>query len=113
MQFTGTPYRLPPATEITVFRLVEESLHNVLSHAHANKASVTLDFAPALLCVTVQDDGQGFDYEQRRKDGSGKGLGLLGMRERVKSLNGNMDVWSAPGQGTRLSFRLPLSKVRS
>jgi len=112
MQFTGTPYRLPPTTEITVFRLVEESLQNVLSHAHANKASVTLDFAPALLCVTVQDDGQGFDYEQRRKDGSGKGLGLLGMRERIKSLNGSMEVRSAPGQGTRLGFRLPLSKVR-
>jgi signal transduction histidine kinase len=113
MQFTGTPYRLPPATEITVFRLVEESLHNVMSHAQANKASVTLDFAPALLRVTVQDDGQGFDYEQSRKNGSGKGLGLLGMRERVQSLNGRMDVCSTPGRGTRLVFSLPVAQAES
>jgi signal transduction histidine kinase len=97
MQCTGAPYRLPPATEITVFRLVEESLHNVMSHARASRASVTLEFAPALLCVTVQDNGEGFNYEEGRKNGSGKGLGLLGMRERVTSLNGKMEVWSAPG----------------
>jgi signal transduction histidine kinase len=113
MHCTGTPYRLPPATEITVFRLVEESLHNVMSHARASTASVTLDFAPALLCVTVQDNGEGFNYEEGRKNGSGKGLGLLGMRERVTSLKGKMEVWSAPGQGTRLVFRLPLTKARS
>lgn len=108
IQLGGTPYRLPPATEIAVFRLVEESLHNVLSHAKANRAVVSVDFSPMLLCVTVHDDGQGFDYDARRKNGSRKGLGLLGMRERVKSLNGGMEVWSAPGQGTRLTFRLPL-----
>lgn len=109
----GTPYRLPPTTEITVFRLVEESLHNVLSHARASNTSVTLDFDPTGLSVTIQDDGQGFDIEQNRKNGSGKGLGLLGMRERVKSLNGEMQVWSSPGQGTRLVFRLPLAETRN
>ncbi|MBI4790529.1 MAG: GAF domain-containing sensor histidine kinase [Chloroflexi bacterium] len=108
VQSTGALYRLPPAIEITVFRLVEESLHNVLSHAQASEASVTLDFAPGSLCVSVQDDGRGFDYEQGRKNGQGTGLGLLGMRERVKSLNGDMKVWSSPGQGTRLTFRLPV-----
>lgn len=107
VQFKGAPYHLPPATEIAVFRIVEESLHNVMSHAHANKASVTLDFSPTQLGITVEDDGQGFDFEQPKKNGSGKGLGLLGMRERVESLNGNMQVWSAPHQGTRLTFHLP------
>ncbi len=113
MQCTGVPYRLPPAIEITAFRLVEESLHNVLSHARAGSVSVSLDFASAWLDVTVQDDGQGFDYAQDRKNGSGKGLGLLGMRERIKSLNGKMQVWSSLGQGTRLVFQLPLSDTRS
>ena len=113
MQSTGTAYRLPPPTEIAVFRIVEESLHNVMAHAQANKASVTLDFAPAQFCVTVQDDGQGFDYPSSRRNGNGKGLGLLGMRERVKSLNGKMEVCSAPGQGTRLVFRLPVVETES
>ncbi|HEX9077577.1 MAG TPA: GAF domain-containing sensor histidine kinase [Anaerolineae bacterium] len=108
MQLTGTPHRLPLATEIAVFRIVEESLHNVMSHAQANRASVTLDFSPALLCVTVQDDGQGFDVKHPSQNGNGKGLGLLGMRERVKGLNGKMHVWSTPGQGTCLTFRLPV-----
>ena len=110
---TGTSYRLPSATEIAVFRIVEESLHNILSHARANKASVTLDFSPAALCVTVQDDGQGFNGEQPKRNGSGKGLGLLSMRERVKGLNGNMEINTAPGQGTRLVFRLPAGKAES
>ena len=113
MQCTGAPYRLPPASEITVFRLVEECLHNVMSHARASTASVTLDFAPAMLCVTVQDNGEGFNYAEGRKNGSGKGLGLLGMRERVTSLRGKMEVSSAPGQGTRLVFRLPVAEAES
>ncbi|MBI5031668.1 MAG: GAF domain-containing sensor histidine kinase [Chloroflexi bacterium] len=110
MQFTGTPFRLPPATEIAVFRIVEESLHNVMSHAQARKAVVTLDFSPTLLNVTVEDDGQGFDIEQRRNNGNGTGLGLLSMRERVKVLNGKMHVSSKIGQGTRLVFSLPITR---
>ena len=109
MQFTGAPYRLPPATEIAVFRIVEEGLHNVMSHAQAGQASVTLDFSPAQLHITVQDDGRGFDGEQPRKNGDGKGLGLLGMRERVKGLHGKMQVWSAPGRGNRITFQLPVA----
>lgn len=113
IQSTGSTYHLPPATEIAVFRLVEESLHNVLSHSRASQAAVALDFAPACLSVTVQDDGQGFDYAQGKKNGNGKGLGLLGMRERVKTLNGDMKVSSSLGHGTRLVFRLPLANPRS
>jgi signal transduction histidine kinase len=110
MRLTGTPHRLSPAAEITVFRLVEESLHNVMSHARANQALVILDFSPALLCVTVQDDGQGFDCEQPKENGAGKGLGLLGMRERVKGLKGKMEIRSSSGHGTQLVFRLPVAE---
>jgi two-component system sensor histidine kinase DegS len=109
MQFTGASYRLPPPTEIAVFRIVEESLHNVMSHAQASKVYVMLDFTPDRLCITVQDNGQGFGSEQPRANGNGKGLGLLGMRERVKGLNGEMQIASVPGQGTRLSFQLPVA----
>ncbi len=110
MQFTGTPQRLPSATEIAIFRLVEESLHNVMLHSQASKCAVTLDFTSTQLWVTVQDNGQGFDSAQPKKNGDGKGLGLLGMQERIKGLKGKMQVRSAPGQGTRLVFCLPLAE---
>ncbi len=109
MQSTGTPRRLMPATEIAVFRIVEESLHNIMSHSNARQCAVSLDFSPAQLCVTVQDDGQGLPPELTKQNGSGQGLGLLSMRERVKGLNGDMQVQSAPGHGTRLTFRIPLT----
>ncbi len=109
IQCTGTPRRLMPATEIAIFRIVEESLHNVMSHSNASQCSVTLDFSTTQLCVTVQDDGQGLPSGRSKQNGNGQGLGLLGMRERIKGLNGKMQVSSAPGQGTRLTFWVPLT----
>ncbi len=113
LQCSGTAIRLPPSTEIAVFRVVEESLHNVMAHAQAKNALVALDFSPSQLCVSVQDDGQGFDYGCSRMKGDGTGLGLLGMRERIKSLNGTMQVRTAVGRGTHLVFSLPIAKAET
>ncbi len=107
-QITGSPSRLPQRTEIAVFRIVEEALQNVATHAGARSTSVRLDFQPTALQVTVRDDGQGFDYEHWTQKRNGNHLGLLGMQERVVSLGGKMEVWSEPEHGTRVEFRLPL-----
>jgi len=107
VQVMGMPLRLSPPTEVAVFRIVEEALHNVAAHAGARTASIILDFQPTVLGVTVEDDGQGFDYQQWAESRDGKHLGLLGMQERVKSLGGELVVWSKPGQGTRVMFWLP------
>ncbi|MBI5029384.1 MAG: GAF domain-containing sensor histidine kinase [Chloroflexi bacterium] len=107
----GVPYRLPPQTELTVFRMIEEALHNVASHADAKTALVVLDFAPELFCVTVQDDGVGFDYKRWIEERRHNHLGLLAMRERIESLGGTIQVYSKLEHGTRISFRLPISQI--
>lgn len=107
VQVIGTPFRLQPATERAVFRLVEEALHNVATHAGAETACVTLDFQAAILLVVVQDNGRGFACEQWMKKPRGGHLGLLGMQERVASLGGGMEVSSTPGHGTCVTFRMP------
>ncbi|MFW6116488.1 MAG: GAF domain-containing protein [bacterium] len=108
LQVHGNPSRLPSPTEVAIFRVVEEALHNVASHARASRACVTLDFQSAALGVTVQDDGKGFDFEQWKESRHEKHLGLLGMRERVEGVGGNMTVRSTPGSGTRVMFRVPI-----
>jgi signal transduction histidine kinase/putative methionine-R-sulfoxide reductase with GAF domain len=108
VQVIGAPFRLQPAIERAVFRLVEEALHNVAAHAGAEAASVILDFQASMLRVVVQDNGRGFDCEEWIKNPPGGHLGLLGMQERVASLGGEMQGTSEPGHGTCLTFRLPI-----
>ncbi len=108
VQVKGNPYQLPSPLKIAVFRVVEEALYNIACHAKAETASVALDFRPAMLCVIVQDDGRGFRYERWAGTCDGKHWGLPGMKERIESHGGKMEVWSKPGHGTRVSFWLPI-----
>ena len=110
VQVAGTPFRLQPATERDVFRLVEEALNNVATHARAETVCVILDFQAATLRVVVQDDGRGFDWGQWLKEPRVGHLGLLGMQERVASLGGEMEMSSRPRHGTRVTFRLPIQR---
>lgn len=90
---------------MTIYRLVQEALSNVVKHACASHASVALEASPdfRLLSVQVADDGQGFDTA-RRPEG---GIGLIGMRERVSAAGGSIAISSSPGQGTVVSIELP------
>ncbi len=104
----GAPYRLPSATEIAVFRMVEQALQNIAAHAQANSAMITMDYGVDTLCVSVEDNGQGFDYAGWVQGHGGTHLGLLGMRERIQTMGGRLQVWSEPGKGTRVTFQLPI-----
>ncbi len=108
LQACGAPYRLPSATEIAVFRMVEQALQNVAAHAKAESATIQMDYGIDTLSVTVQDNGQGFDYDGWMKGHEGTHLGLLGMRERIQNMGGTLQVWSEPGEGTRVTFQLPI-----
>jgi signal transduction histidine kinase len=110
VQVAGVPCQLPPSTEVAIFRMVEEALHNVAAHAEAGTACVIVDFRPAMLYITVQDDGRGFNYQLWADSRDGKHLGLVGTQERVESLGGKMEVRSKPGHGTRVMFRLPVQR---
>jgi two-component system sensor histidine kinase NreB len=85
-----------------LYRIVQESLSNVLRHAHAKRLSITLERDVGMVHLDVHDGGVGFDTV-----GSTSGLGLTSIRERAQMLGGTLDVRSTPGKGTRLHVHLP------
>ncbi len=89
--------------ERAVFRLVQEALNNVLKHASAQSANVSARLIDHQVQILVRDDGCGFD-----PDSEAGGRGLLGMRERVELLGGEIEVSSGPEGGTRISARVPV-----
>ncbi len=105
----GFDRRLPPTVETASFRIIQEAVTNVVRHARARHVRVCLDFSGMLLVMFVEDDGVGFE-PQEVLDGewAGRGLGLLGIRERVAFLGGTVNITSQPGQGARLYVELPV-----
>jgi PAS domain S-box-containing protein len=101
--------RLDPALETACFRVVQEALTNVLRHAEARHVKVILRRQGEELCVSVRDDGVGFDVAAARaRAAQGASLGLLGMQERVQLLGGTMDIHSVPGRGTEIRIQFPV-----
>jgi len=105
----GTPSGLTPEGELTVYRLVQESLTNIAKYAAAQQVRVTVRQHEGVIQVRVEDDGHGFD-PQRVPVGH---HGLLGMRYRVESAGGTMRVLSTPGQGTCIEATLQPTGGRS
>jgi len=97
----GQPFRLSNVTELAIYRIVQEALHNVESHAHARTVNITLGFQAAELRVVVEDDGQGFNPGEVLAAPSDH-YGLPSMLERAQSIGTRLEVDSAPGQGTRI-----------
>lgn len=97
--------RLPPEVETALYRIVQESLTNVVKHARAGHVSIVLTQKDGSVSVVVEDDGVGFE-PSRARDG---GLGLVGMRERVGLIGGRVAVESRPGAGTTFVAEVPLS----
>jgi len=93
---------LPPEYATTIYRLVQEALNNAVRHSGAKTARVDVEGANGRIRVRISDDGRGFDPKRTR------GLGILGMEERVKRLGGEFTVDSAPGRGTAITADLPL-----
>ncbi len=94
---------LPKEKEVALFRVVQEALTNILRHAQAKRVSVHLWPEGNCLLGRVVDDGQGFEPENPPPS-----VGILGMQERVQSLGGSLVLFSQPGRGTRVEFRVPL-----
>jgi len=100
--------RFEGMAEITLFRVFQETLSNVLKHAGATQLQVRLEYADERLVMTARDDGKGFDAEAARREAlSGKSLGLLGMQERVRLAGGEIELSSTPGQGAEIRVSLP------
>ncbi len=94
---------LPDAQRTCVFRVVQEALTNATRHSGARNVDIQLKATGSWVIGTIIDDGHGFSEVTTK----GKGLGLLGMEERVRELGGTVRITTAPGRGTSVEFRLP------
>jgi signal transduction histidine kinase len=98
---------LPDEHKTCIYRLVQEAVHNSARHAHARKVEVEVRREPERVRFSVRDDGSGFDTRYVR------GLGLLGMEERVRRLGGRLEIHSEPGRGTAVAAELPVAVLES
>jgi PAS domain S-box-containing protein len=105
---SGDRRRLAPDVELAAYRVLQESLTNIVRHAQASQAVVTSSLSETSLEIAVEDDGKGFNpddlFDNETPD---VGLGLLGMQERVDAVGGKLDIQSKPGRGTRIHAQFP------
>jgi signal transduction histidine kinase len=107
----GDKRRLPAAAELTLFRILQESLTNIQRHARSPSADVRLDFGAEHVSMRVQDQGVGIPAEALERfqvDGTQVGVGLAGMRQRIQEQNGTFSL-SSDSQGTTISVQLPVT----
>jgi signal transduction histidine kinase len=102
VQSADVSEKIPDEYRICIYRLVQEALNNAARHSSAKNARVTVDQTADKILVSVFDDGRGFDPQRVR------GLGILGMEERVRRLGGILNIDSKPGRGTTLKAEFPL-----
>jgi len=114
---TGTPVHfvsnlsninLPQEISACIFRVYQEALTNIMRYAGAGKVVSSLSVINEKIVLTIEDDGKGFNIDLMQNK---KSFGLLGMKERVHSLNGKIDFVSSPGKGTKILIGLPYKKT--
>src|SRR5579885_3555341 len=98
-----TAAELPDTLRTCIYRVVQEALHNCARHSQAKSVRVVVEQERSRIVLTVEDDGHGFDARRVR------GLGLVGMEERVSHLGGAFEIESSPGMGTRVAVELPIA----
>jgi chemotaxis family two-component system sensor kinase Cph1 len=101
--------RLPLAIETTLYRVLQETLTNVVRHAEATEVAVILTAAEQLVTMVVEDDGRGFDWNDAvTRTPLTRRLGLLGIRERLATVGGTLEIESSRGNGTSIFVRIPI-----
>jgi len=94
---------LPEQVALNLYRIVQESLTNVIRHAAATEGTISFHFYPDRLIVIMHDNGCGFDAHAHHS-----GLGLVGMSQRAQAIDGSLRIDSAPGSGTTITVSVPL-----
>jgi signal transduction histidine kinase len=108
LRVQGDINAIPEQFRTCVYRIVQEALTNCARHANASQVEVTVIRDPDRLRLSIADDGIGFDVSRPRD-----GLGLVGIQERIRELNGFVSMQSTHGGGTRLAMSLPLTGATS
>jgi len=99
--------RLPGPIEIALYRIVQEALTNAAKHSKASRVWIRIGRKNRRICCSIEDDGVGFDVRAVQSNGKRRGLGLIGIQERLDGVGGTLSIDSARGQGTRLFVQLP------
>ncbi|MDY7019475.1 MAG: GAF domain-containing sensor histidine kinase [Chloroflexota bacterium] len=111
-ELKGMDRRLSPETELSLFRIVQEAMSNVVKHSEAKSATICLECDANKCVLRVEDDGKGFNVSEITSiDQKGRGAGLFGMKERVTAAGGKCTIESKLGQGTKVIAKVPI--VRS
>lgn len=101
--------RLDSLIEINIYRLTQEAINNAIKYAESSHIIVQLSHSKTLLSIIVDDNGKGFDINSvDKKRNSESGMGLLFMKERIQYINGRVFFKSIPGEGTRITFNIPI-----
>ena len=101
--------RFDPHLEATLFRIIQEAIVNIARHSEAENVVVIMKIGENAINLDIEDDGKGFDIRSAlRRTEDGRGLGLMGMKERVYLRDGKVLICSEPGSGTRISLWIPL-----
>jgi two-component system, NarL family, sensor kinase len=106
---------LPDEVKTVLFRVAQEALANIAKHAQAHEVTIRLSEDPQGMLLLMSDDGRGFDLQAVQRDPL-RGIGLRNMRERLASIDGDFDLQTAPGLGTRIQARVPadaLNRLRA
>jgi signal transduction histidine kinase len=110
VEVSGEEAPLDEAVRITIFRIIQEALNNVVKHAQASYVELNLEFRGDYARIRVRDNGIGFDSEVLRLARLGRmSLGLAGMEERAALLGGTVTISSRPGYGTEVEAIIPYS----
>lgn len=111
---SGKEARLPSGMEVAIYRLVQEAFNNVYKHAQATFVSLHVMIGHDQVTVMVYDNGVGFDHELvEAKMGKGTHFGLVGMKERIELLDGELKIESSRGNGTRITMKIPVGDKRT
>jgi signal transduction histidine kinase len=108
VSIAGEIGRLAPRTEVCAYRILQESIHNIASHAHAVTVTVDVRLSDTEMVIEIADDGVGFDPHDQAASSNGH-LGMRSMRQRAESVHGRLEIESAPGSGTTVRAVLPVS----
>jgi two-component system, NarL family, sensor kinase len=110
LSIEGKTVRLDKQKELILFRIVQESIHNIIKHAEAKKISASIHFNNEAVDILIKDNGKGFDLSPLNDEGNQSfGLGLRNMNSRAKLIGAVFSVTSTTGKGTEVSLQLPIN----
>ena len=110
MDVTGELQFLNTNTELLIFRIIQESINNIIKYAKAENIKITICYSSENIKITINDDGIGFDQDTIFTNKKiGEMAGLKNMRQRAESLDGKLTIESTPGKGTALKVLIPIN----